>query len=616
MSVTFAIVGSQFKGSRDYQEDAFLVTHMGIAHIGKDDMGALVIVADGMGGQAAGHVASNLVAQTFSNYVTAHYASDSLPQIFLKGLEAANHALAVTIRETEALTGMGSTLVAALFEKSLFDRASMRWISVGDSHLYLLRSGELQKKNEDHSYGAYLNRLAAEGNLSEPEPGYTRNMLLSSITGGEIALIDCPQARLQLEEGDRIIIATDGLDTLSSSQIVDICKGSASTRECVDALIAGVMEAKKRHQDNTTVVVVDVLTKPSTASGPPTRKVVPPPNTIRTGKNTLGRSNVGSISKPQSKGISPGKRKARILRIWGGFAAVAAMLVVINQAPEPHTEIMTPARTGLGDAETRPLTGKGSAVKEAASPPEQVSLKRKFRNRLKGGGLGPEMVWVPPGSFDMGGTGLLAGHDEQPKRKVRIAKFAISTYEITWADYKRFARETGSRLASHLPKDKENYPVVSVTWDEAVAYTRWLSQQTGHRYRLPSEAEWEYAASGGTTSLYWWGSDSGKDQAYCHDCGLDLGPRQPTQVGQFKPNPFGLYDTAGNVMEWVQDCYHPSYDGAPTDGSARETGNCSLRVARGGAYSSAFPSLRTRKRDRYPKDQRYDNVGFRVVREP
>ena len=106
MSVTFAIAGSQIKGSRDSQEDTFLVTHMGIAHIDRDDMGALVIVADGMGGQAAGHVASNLVVQTFSNYVTAHYPSNNIPQIFLEGLEEANHALAVTIRETEALTGM------------------------------------------------------------------------------------------------------------------------------------------------------------------------------------------------------------------------------------------------------------------------------------------------------------------------------------------------------------------------------------------------------------------------------------------------------------------------------------------------------------------------------
>jgi serine/threonine protein phosphatase PrpC len=111
MSVTFAIASSQIKGSRDYQEDALLVTHMGITHIGKDEMGALVIVADGMGGQAAGHVASNLVAQTFSSYVTAHYPGNSIPQILLKGLEEANHALAMTIQETEALTGMGTTLI-------------------------------------------------------------------------------------------------------------------------------------------------------------------------------------------------------------------------------------------------------------------------------------------------------------------------------------------------------------------------------------------------------------------------------------------------------------------------------------------------------------------------
>ena len=394
MSVTFAIAGSQIKGSRDSQEDTFLVTHMGIAHIDRDDMGALVIVADGMGGQAAGHVASNLVVQTFSNYVTAHYPSNNIPQIFLEGLEEANHALAVTIRETEALTGMGTTLVGALFEKSLFDRASMRWVSVGDSHLYLLRSGDLQKKNDNHSYGAYLDKMAEKGSPIEPEPGYTRNMLLSSITGNEVALIDCPQARLQLEEGDRIIMATDGLDTLSSSQIVDICHGSASARECVDKLLEGVTEAKKRRQDNTTVVVVDVLAK-QTASSPPTRKPLSPPTTVRTGMNTLARSNTRKIPKTRPKAINPKKRKSKIIRIWGGVAAVAAMLVVMNQTPKPQTELTIPARTELGGAGTQPLTVTGSEVKKTDSSSAKVSVMNRFRNRLKGGGLGPEMVWIP-----------------------------------------------------------------------------------------------------------------------------------------------------------------------------------------------------------------------------
>jgi formylglycine-generating enzyme required for sulfatase activity len=202
-------------------------------------------------------------------------------------------------------------------------------------------------------------------------------------------------------------------------------------------------------------------------------------------------------------------------------------------------------------------------------------------------------------------------HEHSDTPEVQIAKFAISIHEITWADYERFVRDIIDRTSYRLPKKKRNYPVVLVTWDEALAYTRWLSQQTGYRYRLPSEAEWEYAASGGTTSLYWWGADIGKNHVYCYDCTQELRPRQPIQIGQFKPNQFGLYDTAGNVMEWVQDCYHPSYDGAPTDGSAWESGNCSMRVARGGAYSSASSSLRIRKRDRYQEDQRFENIGFR-----
>ena len=107
MSVIFDIAGSQIKGSRDFQEDAFLITHIGLTQIDKDDAGALIIVADGMGGQAAGNVASNIVTQTFSKHLTSHYPGNDITGVFREGLEEANQALAVTVQETEALTGMG-----------------------------------------------------------------------------------------------------------------------------------------------------------------------------------------------------------------------------------------------------------------------------------------------------------------------------------------------------------------------------------------------------------------------------------------------------------------------------------------------------------------------------
>jgi formylglycine-generating enzyme required for sulfatase activity/serine/threonine protein phosphatase PrpC len=619
MSVIFDIAGSQIKGSRDFQEDAFLITHIGLTQIDKDDTGALIVVADGMGGQAAGNVASNIVAQTFSKHLTSHYPSNDITGVFHEGLEEANQALAVTVQETQALTGMGCTLVSVLFEKSLYGRSSMRWLSVGDSHLYLLRNNVLQKKNANHSYGAYLDQMAAQGTPIEPKIGCVRNMLLSSITGGAINLVDCPQARLQLEEGDRIIIATDGLDTLNSDKIIDICTGATAAKACVDKLLEAVVAAKKRHQDNTTVVVVDVLAK-QPAGSPLVWKSLPPVNTRRTGSTTRVVRNTGRVAKINSPAInSPKKKKTWAKRpgIIGGVGAVAgiALLVVMNQAPELLPELLGESVHGEpGKAPAEPLAFEGSDNSQVPFLPAKRVIRR-FQSKLRSGGFGPEMVWIHTGSFIMGGSDLLANQDEQPEHTVSIARFAISTHEITWADYDIFLRATGiKRPDSHLMRG--DYPVVLVTWDEAVAYTRWLSHQTGHSYRLPSEAEWEYAAAAETTTPYWWGDKIGKDWARCQDCSTDLRPSGPIQIGSFKPNRFGLYDTAGNVLEWVQDCYHPSYLGAPTDGRAWETGNCYFRVVRGGAYTSVSTSLRTRKRDRYRKDQGYRNIGFRVVREP
>ncbi|MDZ7736975.1 MAG: SUMF1/EgtB/PvdO family nonheme iron enzyme [Gammaproteobacteria bacterium] len=149
-----------------------------------------------------------------------------------------------------------------------------------------------------------------------------------------------------------------------------------------------------------------------------------------------------------------------------------------------------------------------------------------------------------------------------------------------------------------------------------VKYTEWLSQQTGYQYRLPSEAEWEYAASAGRDTDYWWGVTMEPNRAHCFGCSDGPPPRAPTRVGSFPANPFGLHDTEGNVAEWVQDCWHNNYDGAPASAAAWiEGGDCSRRVVRGGSYNSPPTSLRNARRDKFKADAEYDNIGFRVVRE-
>jgi formylglycine-generating enzyme required for sulfatase activity len=135
------------------------------------------------------------------------------------------------------------------------------------------------------------------------------------------------------------------------------------------------------------------------------------------------------------------------------------------------------------------------------------------------------------------------------------------------------------------------------------------------RYRLLSEAEWEYMARGGTTTSFWWGTKPGVGNAHCFDCKSDFSTSKPAKIGTYKPNPFGIHDTAGNVYEWVHDCYHRNYQDAPIDGSVWEGGDCDVRVVRGGAYRSPANSMRVENREKFKSGKGQYNVGIRVARE-
>ena len=192
----------------------------------------------------------------------------------------------------------------------------------------------------------------------------------------------------------------------------------------------------------------------------------------------------------------------------------------------------------------------------------------------------------------------------------------MGKYEVTYAEYERFARATRRKLPKSPGASKKTLPVIFVSWDDALAYTQWLSIQTGKKYRLPSEAQWEYAALADTATTYWWGRELGSGRAHCFNCDTGLNPRSPTNVGRFPANLFGLHDTAGNIAEWVSDCWHPNYQDAPTDGSVWEGGDCTYRVARGGSFLNTGKSIRAKKRRKWKSQRGYDSVGFRVVREP
>lgn len=218
----------------------------------------------------------------------------------------------------------------------------------------------------------------------------------------------------------------------------------------------------------------------------------------------------------------------------------------------------------------------------------------------------------------MGDAGFSGSQDETPQRIVTLRPYAISKREITVAEYRRFLQESHKQVPGKFSASRDKYPVTGVSWEEAYLYTRWLTEQTGQKYRLPTEAEWEMAARGGQMeNQYWWGPSPESGRAHCRlGCESPFETRSAAPVGSFAPNAYSLYDTAGNAAEWTEDCWHGSYIDAPLDGRAwLAGGDCTLRVVRGGSYESPISSLRSTKRDKLPPDSRNDAVGFRIVRE-
>jgi len=258
---------------------------------------------------------------------------------------------------------------------------------------------------------------------------------------------------------------------------------------------------------------------------------------------------------------------------------------------------------------------------------------------------GPEMVVIPAGEFLMGSpTDEIGRWDdgrEGPQHGVRLAKpFAVGRFAVTVGEFTAFVEATGHQMPDKMWtfenddwKERENRsfrnpgfaqsarnPVVGVNWEDAKAYAIWLSQKTGHSYRLLSEAEWEYAARAGSTSPFWWGdpitpAQANYDGNHVYGSGKKGEYRKRTvSVDSFEPNLWGLYQVHGNVWEWCEDCWNSSYRGAPDDGSPWTKGDMSSRVLRGGSWGSIPQNLRSADRYNFQPDLRNYIVGFRVAR--
>lgn len=229
----------------------------------------------------------------------------------------------------------------------------------------------------------------------------------------------------------------------------------------------------------------------------------------------------------------------------------------------------------------------------------------------------PVMIVIPAGKFMMGSPESGADRDdsEGPAHEVTFAKpFAVSKFAVTFEEWDACV---AAAACPRVPDawGRGTMPVINVSFGDAKLYAAWLSQVTGKEYRLPTEAEWEYAARAGAKTRYSWGDDPGTGNANCDGCGSQWDLQQTAPVGSFKPNKFGLYDMHGNVWEWVEDSGHDTYDDAPIDGSVwLRDGDPIYRVVRGGSWRNETQHLRAAVRAKRNVNVRFDTLGFRVAR--
>ncbi|MGQ0675978.1 MAG: SUMF1/EgtB/PvdO family nonheme iron enzyme [Rhodospirillales bacterium] len=284
-------------------------------------------------------------------------------------------------------------------------------------------------------------------------------------------------------------------------------------------------------------------------------------------------------------------------------------------APPPSAQTAPPPRPALPvpPAARPPAPPRAAQAPRPAPPPAAPPIALfKPGTIIKDCEICPAMVVIPPGAFQMGSNS--GDGDEKPVHPVTIPRpLAVGRFEVTFAEYDACLAAGGCRSnVSDNGWGRGTNPVIHVAWTDAMDYARWLSAITGKRYRLPSEAEWEYAARGGAQSE---DVKIGKGQGNCDDCGTPWDNRRVAPVGRFPPNGYGLYDMLGNAWEWTLDCWVDNYRGAPPDGLARANGDCSRRVLRGGGYKDGRDSSRAANRNKDPITDRDPDNGFRVVRE-
>jgi formylglycine-generating enzyme required for sulfatase activity/class 3 adenylate cyclase len=331
-------------------------------------------------------------------------------------------------------------------------------------------------------------------------------------------------------------------------------------------------------------------------------------NKLVCGYQSLGDQRVKNITDPVSvyrvlpdPGAVRRARRSRGLVVIGalvacGVVGVAAFYLLGGRtlfSPAPEQVAGHPPSQAAATAE---LTAPTPTAPVPTAPPRGETLAE------------PEMVPLPAGTLAMGSND---DPSERPIHHVAVKAFAIGKYPVTVREWRSCV---AANACKYVAKGEDDMPVANLSWSDAQQFLAWLSQATKKEYRLPSESEWEYAARGGTASRYWWGGQPQEGAANCKGCNEPYDPKQPLKVGSFLPNPFGLYDMGGGIDQWVEDCWHRNYQGAPADGAPWLEAECATHVLRGGSWKSEPANIRPASRDQYDANVRYLTHGFRVAR--
>jgi formylglycine-generating enzyme required for sulfatase activity/class 3 adenylate cyclase len=328
--------------------------------------------------------------------------------------------------------------------------------------------------------------------------------------------------------------------------------------------------------------------------------------------------NHGKLEKQASAPVSPPVEIPNPPSLPAPAVKQAAPLPPPSSAPVPPTPQAAPqtqaaptVTPAIKQATPQPQSAPSvtPAVKQATPQPQSASSATPAAQPVSAV-REPEMNPIRGGSFIMGSNDDVT---EKPTHQVTIKPFAIGKYPTTVREWNECA---AAKACGFVATGKDDAPVTNVSWSDAKQFVAWLAGATRKAYRLPSEAEWEYAARGGTQTKYWWGDQFEPIMANCKNCSDVAAAEQPIKVGSFRPNPFGLYDMGGGVDQWVEDCWHKNYQGAPSDGSPWVEGDCVSHVIRSGSWKNDARYARPANRDSYDTNVRYPTHGLRVALSP